>query len=71
MKAAACQAFGHQSSVCAIAQVYFNFYRIALKRVEEKDGLVFKDLTWDSELAAACIDQCISLSTSAPCISSL
>jgi len=45
MKAAACQAFGHQSSVCAIAQVYFNFYRIALKRVEEKDGLVFKDLT--------------------------
>lgn len=63
----ACQAFGHQSSVCATAQLYFNFCRIALRRLEEKDGLVFKASTSDSgdfysELAAACADQWIFLS---------
>lgn len=72
-----CKAFGHQSSICAIAQLYFDFCRIALKRLEEKDGLVFKALTGDSGdfysvLAAAYTDQrIISLSISVPHISSL
>lgn len=52
---AAWQAFGHQSSVCAIVQLYFNFCRIALRRLEEKDDLVFNALTWDSgDFYSAC-----------------
>lgn len=38
---AACQAFGQRSSVCAIVQLYVKLCRIARKRLEEKNGLVF------------------------------